>query len=156
MVRLIDDDHVPVDLLHLSRPLIARDPSVGHDDIVVSRKRVARVPLGLSEVADGIRIEDSECLVELRLEFELPLPSQIRRDDNQATLHDSSCPEFLEDHSSLDRLPKTNLIAKQIAMWVVGDHAVNYADLVRFHINPGVPERHKIVVEMREVVVARD
>ena len=89
------------------------------------------------------------------LSSNLPLAPEIRWNNDEATFHDSAGTKLLQNHAGLYRLAEADLIAEQEAMRVTRNDTMHHAHLVRFDVDPGVPERHEVVVEVRETVVTR-
>ena len=91
----------------------------------------------LLQVAHRVAVQDCDGLVELRFHLELPLPSEVRRNDDEDTISQPSCAKLLENHAGLDGLAQTHLIAQEIAMRIVADDTVDDAHLMRLDVNSG-------------------
>ncbi len=147
MVGFVDDDQVPIDGGDLLASLFGpRSPGVRGDDRIVMPPHIVHALI--LEVLNGGLVVDRECLIELRLELELPLSKQTRWDQDQHPGGLLPGAEFFDDHRCLDGLAEAYLIAEEKPMGVVGDGPVDNRDLVGSEVDPSVGKRHEWVVEV--------
>ena len=112
LVRLVDDDQVPVRAEQaLLGVLDARDPGDRRDDLIAVLPGVVSIVC-----AKRLAPDDLEALAELVLEFTLPLERQVRRGDDQRPTDKSPSLEFLEQQPGHDRLARAGSSARRKRM----------------------------------------
>ena len=109
LVSFIDDDQIP------PRPqqtftsvLNDRHPRDGRDELIAFLPRILTV-VGTQDVASN----DLELLSKLVGQFTLPLNRQVRRCDDQHSLHQPACLEFLQQKPSHDCLAGSRIVGQQ-------------------------------------------
>ena len=137
-MRLVNDHQVPMHLPQSGQRLGTLGEIEGGDDLLLLQ------PLVDAElIADIAALEHHEFLVELFLEFALPLERQIRRTDDQDPFNETPEFEFADQQARHDGLPGTRIVGKQKA------HAGQFEEvlvhgfkLVRQRVHPrnGEPE----------------
>ena len=107
-VRLVHDDQVPVDLAQAGQDLRPLGQVEGGNQLLLFE------PLVDAElVADVVALDDEELLVELLLEFPLPLEGEVGRGHDQDALAHPPELEFLDQQPGHDRLAGPGVVGQE-------------------------------------------
>ncbi len=147
LVRLVDDDEVPVAAEQaLLGVLDARNPGDRRDDLVLFLPRILAV-VGAQHIA----ADHLELLAELVLQLALPLEAEIRRRDDQRALDEAADLQLLEEQARHDRLARAGVVGEQEAdARQAHEVVVDGLELVRQRIDAGDRERKVRVVLVGE------
>jgi len=107
-VCFVHDDQIPVDLLQARQDVLPLGQIERRDDVVPLHPLVDAELLAYHVPAGHL-----ELLVELLLEFPLPLECQVRRADDKDSLGESAELQFADEQPGHDRLPGPGVVGEE-------------------------------------------
>jgi hypothetical protein len=149
-VGLVEDDEVPFGVDDLLSALGVGRERQRADDVLA---RCPRIDAAFTEELERCAVEDLEVLVELGAKLTLPLKLEACGHDDQDSVDELPCAEFLDDESGFDRLPEADLVGKDHARLQLLRHAVGDEHLVELGLDPCAGQTGQRVVAVRVLQV---
>lgn len=107
-VRLVHDDEIPMRLPQTRQDLVALRKVERRDDPLPLHP-----PVDPELVADVSAFQNQKLLVELLLQFPLPLEREVRGTDHENPLGQAPKLQFADEQSGHDRLPRASVVGEQ-------------------------------------------